>query len=101
MHRFGYKHLGNKVSFGSSPYDRVVNELKGNEISFCIADKEKEQVRFKVDDEVYKNHLLLANKAYEKQKKEEQLINKVKAVFKDNPSKYDEILSLLDSVNEK
>ena len=58
-------------------------------------------MRFKGDDEVYKNHLLLANKAYERQKKEEQLINRAKAVFKDNPSKYDEILSLLDGVNEK
>ena len=54
-------------------------------------------MRFKGDDEVYKNHLLLANKAYERQKKEEQLINKVKAVFKDNPSKYDEILSFLNN----
>ena len=54
-------------------------------------------MRFKGDDEVYKNHLLLANKAYERQKKEEQLINKVKAVFKDNPLKYDEILSFLNN----
>ena len=89
------------MSFGSNPYDRVVNELKGNEISFCIADKEKEQVNFVGDEEVYKNYLLLANKAFERQKKEDILVNKVKAVFKDNPSKYDEILSLLDGINEK
>ena len=96
-HRFGYKHLGNKVSFGQVPYDRVVNELKGNEISFCIVDKEREYFRFVGDDEVYNNYLLIANKAYEKQKKEDNLVLKIKQVFKDNPSKYDELVSFLNN----
>ena len=99
-HRFGYKHLDNKVSFGQVPYDRVVNELKGNEISFCIVDKEREYFRFVGDDDVYNNYLLIANKAYEKQKKEDNLVLKIKQVFKDNPSKYDEIMSLLDNISK-
>lgn len=95
--KFGYKHLDNKVSFGGLPYEKVVNELKGNEISFCIVDKEREYFKFVGDDDVYNNYLLIANKAYEKQKKEDNLVLKIKQVFKDNPSKYDELLSFLNN----
>ena len=99
-HRFGYKHLDNKVSFGQIPYDRVINELKGNEISFCIVDKEREYFKFTGDDNLYNNYLVIANKAYERQKKEDFLVNKVKDVFKNNPSKYDDMVSFLDRINE-
>ena len=98
-HRFGYKHLDNKVSFGQIPYDKVINELKGNEISFCIVDKEREYFKFDGDDDVYNNYLIIANKAYERQRKEDELVLKVKEVFKNNPTKYEEIVRALDNLN--
>ncbi len=99
--RFGYKHLGNKVSFGQVPYDRVVNELKGNEVSFCIVDKEREYFKYDGDDEMYISFLNIANKAYEKQKKEDELIKNVREIFKNNPNSYDEIMSFFKQIKEK
>ena len=71
---FGYKHLGNKVSFGQFPYDKVVNFLREDKISFCIVDKEGEYYRFDGNDDVYINYLALANIEYDKKMKEEMLL---------------------------
>ena len=97
-HMFGYKHLFDKVSFGSMPYDKVVSELKANDISFCVVDKEREYYKYKGDDEIYINYLYIANKAYEKQQKEEILIAKVKEVYRNDSTKYDEVLAFLDNL---
>ena len=37
----------------------------------------------------------------EKQRKEDYLVNRIREVFRNNPSKYDEIMSLLDSIGYK
>ena len=97
-HKFGYKHLDNKVSFGQQPYNKVISELKNNDISFCVVDKVKEYFKFTGDDEIYKNYSVIACKAYEKQKKENLLVDKVKEIFKNNPLAYDKILSSLESI---
>lgn len=99
--KFGYKHLDNKVSFGQIPYDKVINKLKENEISFCIADKEREYFKFDGDPEIYNNYLIIANKAYDKQKKEDILVKKIREVFKKNSSSYEYILSYLESFDKK
>ena len=97
--KFGYKHLGNKVSFGQLPYNRVVNELKNNEISFCIVDKEREYFRYDGDDKIYNSYLSIANKEYEKQQKEDELVKKLREVFKNNTSSYKDIMSFLERFN--
>ena len=99
--RFGYKHLGEKVSFGQVPYDRVINELKGNEISFCVVDKEREYFKFTGDDEIYNSFLSIANRAYDKKKKEDVLISKLKKILQNDASKYHEILNFFDNLDEK
>ena len=98
---FGYKHLDNKVSFGQFSYDKVINELVINKISFCIVDKEREYYRFDGDSEIYNSFLNIANKVYEKKKKEDMLIARVRKILHDDSSKYGKILSFLNNLENK
>ena len=50
---------------------------------------------------MYISFLNIANKACEKQKKEDELIKNVKEIFKNNPSSYDEIMSFFKQIKER
>ena len=92
--------MDNKVSFGQNSYDKVISELKEKDISFCIVEKIQEYFSFVGDSDIYHNFKNIAIKSYEKKLKEDNLINKVKDVLKNNQSKYDDIMGYLNTFEE-
>ncbi len=93
---FNYKYVNDCVSFGNTPYDKVVDKLRKLDISFAIIDIDKEVIKVTSEDEVYCSYKLLANKSYIKQSKKEKLIAKFISIVEKGEDFYEEIDSFLD-----
>lgn len=95
-HIFKYKLINNSVSFGTSPYDKVISKLGKLDIGFVVIDNDKEVLYVKGDNEVYNSYKLLANKAYDKSLKREKIINKFMEVIIKREDAYDDLDKFLD-----
>ena len=95
-HLFKYKLINNSVSFGTSPYDKVISKLEKLDIGFVVIDNDKEVLYVKGDSEVYSSYKLISNKAYDKSLKREKLINKFMEVIIKCEDAYDDLDKFLD-----
>ena len=97
---FGYKYLKDNCSFGSIPYDKVMDKLKSIDISFVVVSKNEEIIKYNGDNMVYDSYYKLAKKAYDKYEKKNELIDKVKIICEDNDS-YNELNGYVDKIMER
>ena len=93
---FDYKYIKNMVSFGTTPYDKVILKLNKLDISYLVIGQEKETLKVTKDDENYISYQKLAKKNYEKIHKTEELIKKLTKVLEVNPNSYQAIDNLLE-----
>lgn len=95
---FGYKYIKDSTSFGSTPYDKVIEKLNNNDISFVIIDNEQEALISQKDDEIYSSYKTIAVKAFNKETRKIEIINKFKKYI-DNAtvSMYDDIERNIDN----
>ncbi len=98
---FEYKYTNDSVSFGSVPYNKVIEKLKSIDISFTVVSKEGEILSYQKDDEIYNSYNLLAYKKFQKKQSELDLIDKLRSILKNNYEKYDEINNFLSNLVEK
>lgn len=66
---FEYKYVGDCVSFGITPYDKVIAKLQRLGIGFVVIDKDNEVLRCKKEKEDYRSYLSLASVVLRKRKK--------------------------------
>ena len=93
---FKYKLVNDSVSFGTTPYDKVIAKLSKLDIGFVVIDNDKEVLYVKGDSEVYSSYKLISNKAYDKSLKREKLINKFMEVIIKCEDAYDDLDKFLD-----
>lgn len=98
---FDYKYINNSVSFGLTPYDKVLSKLNKLDIGYVVIDKDQEVLKSIKDEENYISYVELAEKAYVKNTKREKLVNKFLGIVKDREDVYDEINEFLDRYIEK
>ena len=92
--------LKDNCSFGSIPYDKVMDKLKSIDISFVVVSKNEEIIKYNGDNMVYDSYYKLAKKAYDKYEKKNELIDKVKIICEDNDS-YNELNGYVDKIMER
>lgn len=97
---FNYKYNDGVVMFGNNCYDKVVNELREKEISFVIASKVEELLSFEGKENIYLSNLYSARKKYERNKKEQYLINRLKNILEKNPDNWEKIYHLFNELEK-
>ena len=98
---FHYKYINHRSSFGNVPYDKVISRLKELDISFAVVSKEEEYFVSKKDSTIYNHYLDLSVKSYDKFEREEYLLKKLKRVYQNDSSCFQEIDAFLDEISKK
>ena len=60
---FEYKYLKDTVSFGTTPYDRVLAKLNKLDISYVVIADDKEVLKVTKDKENYESYLKISQKS--------------------------------------
>ncbi len=94
---FDYKYVKNSVSFGNTPYDKVIDKLRKLDISFLVVDGDKESLKSIRAQDIYLSYLALANKSFKKPIIKEQLVSKLQKILDCNTDRYEEISLFLDN----
>lgn len=94
---FDYKYIKDSVSFGTTPYDKVIEKLKKIDLSFIVCDKQKELLTYTGEDSIYNYYIKIADKAYNKEEKFKLLLDKVKIALEDS-SNYESIDKYIDKL---
>lgn len=95
---FEYKWHKDSISFGNSPYDKVLKTLRDNFISYVVIDNEKIDFASYDDKNRYASYLELANIKYDNYKRKEQIIDVFNDKVNRDNSNYDKILGFLESL---
>lgn len=95
---FGYKWNHDCISFGSSPYMKVLEKLSCLSLSYGVI--KEEELFITNNDEVYDLYLQLASINYEKQKKKKELIDLLETTFDKHNDLYDTIKDFLIGLEE-
>lgn len=93
---FNYKLVNDSVSFGTTPYDKVLAKLNKLDIGYVVIDNDKEVLQVNRDTQIFESYKVLAIKAYEKCAKRESLINKFMNVINKREDALDDIEKFLD-----
>lgn len=93
---FKYKLVNDSVSFGTTPYDKVIAKLNKLDIGFVVIDNDKEVLCVNKDEEIYNSFCMLASKALDKSVKREKLIDKFMNILIKREDVYDDIDKFLD-----
>ena len=94
---FDYKYVNDSVSFGNSPYDKVVLKLNKLDISYVILDKDEIVLSHIRDEDAYLSYKSLSIKSYNKLIKTENLIDKLQILMNNKPEYYEKVNSILDA----
>lgn len=94
-HFFDYKWNGDSISFGASPYSKVLDRLNQLEISYVVVLNNDETQVINNDCENYDLYLKLAVKRYKKFKDKSELQELFNLVLENNPGRYSEIKEFL------
>lgn len=95
---FGYKYINDTCSFGSNPYNKVIDKLKDLDIGFIIVSKSEELVKYINDGYVYNKYLELANRCYNRYELELNIFDKIKKICRYNYDNYNRINNYLDKL---
>ena len=98
---FDYKYINNSVSFGLTPYDKVLAKLNKLDIGYVVIDNDQEVLKSLKDEENYYSYLSLALKAYVKNSKREALVKKFLDIVKKREDVFDEIDEFLNKYVEE
>lgn len=94
---FDYKYVNDSVSFGNSPYDKVILKLNKLDISYIILDKDEIVLSHIRDEDAYLSYKSLSIKSYNQLVKTENLINKLQTLMNNKPECYEKVNSMLDA----
>ena len=95
-HIFGYKWNNDSISFGSTPYIKVLEKLSHLGISYVIVKEEPFIVNN--NEEVYELYLRLAQINFQKQEKKKELSSLLELTLDKNIELYDAIKEYLLTV---
>lgn len=95
---FEYKYVNDTVSFGSSPYDKVLAVLNKRDISYIVISNDKEIFKVVKDNDIYFSYCDLAKKSYDKIRRNDGLIEKLNQVLEIYPDNYKAIDEMLDDM---
>lgn len=95
---FGYKWNNDAISFGASPYSKVLDKLNHLSISYCVIASEEFLVNN--DIEMYELYQKISYKNFLKVQKKEQLHELLDKVLEFNDKKYEEIFNFLSKMKE-
>jgi hypothetical protein len=95
---FGYKYINDTVSFGTTPYDKVLNVLNNKELSYVIIDKDKEVIIVNRNVKIYESYLFLSNNSFTKNEIKSKLLIKFNKVLEKNNDSLDKVNDLLDKL---
>lgn len=95
-HFFDYKWNGDSISFGASPYSKVLDKLNQLEISYVVILNNDENQIINNDLENYDLYLKLATKRYKKFKEKSELFKLFSEIVDNNQNRYDELKKLLN-----
>ena len=98
---FEYKYVNDMVSFGTTPYDRVLVILNKRDISYIVISQDQEIIKVKKDDYNYISYCNLAKKSYENISRKESLIEKLNQVLEVSQDNYQIIKEVLDNMLSK
>lgn len=93
---FDYKYVNDSVSFGNTPYDKVLAKLNKLDISYVVVNKEKELLIVPKDKEIYTSYIKLASHSYNKNILNSSLIANVQKVIDNYPQSYNEINQIVE-----
>lgn len=93
---FDYKCVNDTVSFGNTPYDKVLAKLNKLDISYVVVNKEKELLVVLKDKDIYLSYVKLSTYSYNKSILNNKLVENVKKVIDKYPEGYKEINSVLE-----
>lgn len=96
-HFFDYKWNDDSISFGASPYSKVLDRLNQLEISYVVVLNNDETQVINNDSENYELYLKLATKRYKKFKDKSELLDLFNNVLENNQNRYSEIRDYLSS----
>lgn len=94
---FDYKYVNDSVSFGNSPYDKVILKLNKLDISYIVLDKDAIVLSHIRDKDTYSSYKSLSIKSYNKLIKTENLIDKLQILMNNKPEYYEKVNSMLDA----
>ena len=94
---FDYKYVNDSVSFGNSPYDKVILKLNKLDISYIILDKDEIVLSHIRDEDAYLSYKSLSIKSYNQLVKTENLIDKLQMLMNNKPECYEKVNSMLDA----
>lgn len=94
---FDYKYVNDSVSFGNSPYDKVILKLNKLDISYIILDKDEIVLSHIRDEDAYLSYKSFSIKSYNQLVKTENLINKLQTLMNNKPECYEKVNSMLDA----
>lgn len=95
---FGYKYIDGVVSFGTSPYNKVVLKLKDLDINFIIVNKTQELVSYIKSTNNYDAYLSVSNTSFNKAKKTLDIHNLMDKLINNNEDNYHKIYNFLSSL---
>lgn len=96
-HFFDYKWNDDSISFGASPYSKVLDRLNQLEISYVVVLNNDETQVINNDSENYELYLKLATKRYKKFKDKSELLDLFNKVLENNQNRYSEIRDYLSN----
>jgi len=100
-HFFDYKWNGDAISFGASPYSKVLDKLNQLEISYVVVSNNDEKQVVNNDAENFDLYLRLATKRFEKYKEKKELSDLFNLVLSKMPESYDDVKLFLTKLVER
>lgn len=97
---FDYKYVQDTVSFGTSPYDKVLAQLNKLDLGYVVIDQDQEVLVSLKPEDVYASYSSLANHRFDKTNRNDKLVHKMKRIIESYPDSYDMINAFLDDIVE-
>jgi hypothetical protein len=92
---FDYKYINNVVSFGTSPYDKVIDKIKKYGINFIVIDKNEEVIKFINNSNNYLTYLEMALNNFEKEENKKEIYELVNTLIDNDINNYNKINNYL------
>lgn len=92
---FGYKWNEDCISFGSTPYAKVINKLNYINISYVVVANNKEMA-IANNEETYELYLKISKISYDTKRKRESLHKLIDSILDKNINNYDDLNMLLN-----
>lgn len=96
LYLFDYKYINNSISFGITPYEKVLSKLYKLDIGYVVFNQVNEILNVKLDEENYLSYISLSKKNYQKIIKNKGINKKLDKILKQSSNNYILVNNFLD-----